>query len=89
VFVCFDAFFQYFHSVQIGGVSGADSGVSFQIFPFDGFRTSCRIFRFYYFQFGMLYQEFTALCQGNGVGVDFCQCFPIVVRQAHEAVFDA
>lgn len=33
--------------------------------------------------------QLTALCQGNRVGVDFCQCFPIVVRQAHEAVFDA
>ena len=28
-------------------------------------------------------------CAKQRVGVDFCQCFPIVVRQAHEAVFDA
>eukprot|EP00975_Prorocentrum_lima_P010466 2223516-Prorocentrum_lima.AAC.1 len=46
-------------------------------------------FRFSRLMASALPAEFTALCQGNGVGVDFCQCFPIVVRQAHEAVFDA
>ena len=42
VFVGFDAFLQYLHSVAFGSGTGTDGGVPFQVFPFDDFGTQSR-----------------------------------------------
>ena len=89
VFVGFDAFLQYLHSVAFGSGTGTDGGVPFQVFPFDDFGTQSRIFGFYHFDTRVLVQELPALHQGNRVRVHLGNVIPVLFGQANEAMRNA
>ena len=89
VLVGLDALLQHLHAVAFGCSFGADGGMAFQLFALDDFGTQCRVFAFHYFDLGVLAEEFAALHQGDGVGVDFGDVVPVFFGQADEAVRDA
>ena len=54
--------------------------MAFQMFLLDDFGTAGGIFAFHHFDSGVLSEEFTALHQGDGVGVDFGNVVPVLIR---------
>ena len=89
VFVGFDTFLQHLHAVTFGGGFGTNGGMSSQVFFPDDFRTESGVLAFHYLDAGMLFEELTALHQGDGVGVYFRDVVPILVGQANKAMRDA
>ena len=86
VLVCFDAFLQNLHAVTLCGCFGADGSMAFQVFFLDDFGTAGGIFAFHHFYAGVLSEEFTALHQGDGVGVDFGNIIPVFIGQADKTM---
>ena len=89
VLVRFNTFLKDFHAVTFSCCFGADGSVSFQIFILDDFCAAGRVFTFHHFQLRMLIQKFATLHQGDRVGVDFCQIFPVLIGETDKTVRDA
>lgn len=60
--------------------------MAFQMFLLDDFGTAGGIFAFHHFDSGVLSQEFTALHQGDRVGVDFGNIIPVFIGQADKTM---
>lgn len=66
----------------------ADGGMSAQAFAADGLGGPGGIFGLHHLEAGMSRKEVAALHQGDRMGVDLRKRIPVVVGQAHDAVFD-
>ena len=86
MFVGFDTFLQDLHAITLCSSFGADSCMAFQMFLLDDFGTAGGIFAFHHFDSGVLSQEFTALHQGDRVGVDFGNIIPVFIGQADKTM---
>ena len=89
MFVCFNAFLQHFHTINLCRIIVADGGVSAQLFFADVGSRSCRIGYFHNLQVVVARQEISALHQRHGVRVHLRNILPVVLGQTHNAVFDA